>query len=215
MGVITISREFGSGGRELGKRVADELGYAYYDREIVEEIAKKSELDANYVAYALEGGMFRNFPVHFGRTFSYSPTLMADETKLLAEQNKLLKELAAKGNCVIVGRAADVILRYYTPFNIFVYADMKSKVNRCKAKGEEHEHLKDSELIRKIKRIDADRKRYHGLISDIPWGDKRGYHLCINTSDRDIKNLVPLVTAYYKQWKEETEAKKTEDLKLK
>ena len=208
MSVITISREFGSGGRELGKRLADELGYTYYDREIVEEIAKKSELDENYVAYALDGGMFRNFPLHFGRTFSYSPTLMADETKLLAEQNKLLKELAAKGNCVIVGRAADVILRYYKPFNIFVYADMKSKVERCKIKGGEHEHLKEGELKRKIKKIDADRKRYHGLISDIPWGDKRGYHLCINTSDRDIKNIVPLVAAYYKQWKQELDEKK-------
>lgn len=203
MSVITVSREFGSGGRELGKRLADELGYAYYDREIVEEIAKKSELDEHYVEYALDGGMFRNFPVHFGRTFSYSPTLMANETKLLAEQNKLLKELAEKGNCVIVGRAADVILRDFNPFNLFVYADMESKVKRCRLKGYEHEHFTDKEMIRKIKRIDADRKRYHGVISDIPWGDRHGYHLCINTSGRDVKALVPFVVDYYKLWREE------------
>ena len=203
MGIITIGREFGSGGRELGHRLAEELGYEYYDREIVDEIAKKSELDENYVAYALEGGMFRNFPIHFGRTFSYSPTLMANETKLLSEQNKLLKELASKGNCVIVGRAADIILRDFKPFNIFVYADMESKVKRCREKGGEHDHLTDKEMIRKIKKIDSDRKRYHGLISEIPWGDKRGYHLCVNTSGRQIKTLVPLVTAYYKLWKEE------------
>ena len=207
MSVITISREFGSGGRELGKRLADELGYDYYDREIVDEIAKKSELDENYVAYALDGGMFRNFPVHFGRTFSYSPTLMANETKLLAEQNKLLKELASKGNCIIVGRAADVILRDFKPFNLFIYSDMPSKLQRCKEKGYEHEDLTDKEIIRKIKRIDADRKRYHGVISDIPWGDKRGYHLCVNTSGREVKSLVPLVAAYYRLWKEEQEQK--------
>ena len=203
MGIITIGREFGSGGRELGHRLAEELGYEYYDKEIVDVIAKKSELDENYVAYALDGGMFRNFPIHFGRTFSYSPTLMANETKLISEQNKLLKELAAKGNCVIVGRAADVILRDYNPFRIFVYADMQSKVERCKEIGGEHEHLSDKEIMRKIKRIDAGRKKYHSLISEIPWGDKRGYHLCVNTTGREIQSLVPLVTAYYNLWKNE------------
>lgn len=205
MGIITISREFGSGGRELGKRLADELGYAYYDREIVEEIAKNSELDENYVAYALDGGMFRNFPMHFGRTFSYSPTLMANETKLMADQNKLIRELGAKGNCVIIGRAADIILRESNPFKLFVYADMPSKVERCFEKGGEDEHLTRKELMRKIKRIDADRKRYHGLLSEIPWGDKRGYHLCVNTSGREISAIVPLVAAYYRLWREEQE----------
>ena len=203
MGIITIGREFGSGGRELGKRLAEELGYAYYDKEIVAEIAKKSELDENYVEYALDGGMFRNFPIHFGRTFSYSPTLMANETKLISDQNKLMREIADKGDCVIIGRAADVILRDYNAFNLFVYADMDSKVARCKQKGGEHENLTDRELVRKIKKIDADRKRYHGLISEIPWGDKRGYHLCVNTSGREIKTIVPLVAAYYKLWREE------------
>ena len=147
--------------------------------------------------------MFRNFPLHFGRTFSYSPTLMASETKLLAEQNKLLRELAEVGNCVIIGRASEVILRDYNPFKLFVYADMQSKVERCREKGGEHEHLTDKEMIRKIKRIDADRKKYHGLISDIEWGDKRGYHLCVNTSGREIKTIVPLVAAYYRLWREE------------
>ncbi len=200
MGIITISREFGSGGRELGKRLADELGYAYYDKEIVTAIAEKHELDEKYVSYALEGGTFRNFPVHFGRTFSYSPTLMANETKLLAEQNRLIKELATEGNCVIVGRAADVILREHRPFNLFVYADMPSKVRRCQEREESEEQLSAKEMERKIKKIDADRKKYHGIISDVAWGDKRGYHLCINTTDREIKNLVPIVAEYIRVW---------------
>ena len=205
MGIITIGREFGSGGRELGKRLAEELGYAYYDKEIVAEIAKKSELDEHYVEYALDGGMFRNFPIHFGRTFSYSPTLMANESKLLADQNKLIRELAAKGDCVIIGRAADVILRDFNTFKLFVYADMDSKVKRCREKGGEGENLTDRELVRRIKKIDADRKRYHGLISELQWGDKRGYHLCVNTSGREISAIVPLVAAYYRLWREEQE----------
>lgn len=203
MGIITIGREFGSGGRELGKHLADELGYAYYDKEIVAEIAKNSELDENYVEYALDGGMFRNFPIHFGRTFSYSPTLMANETKLISDQNKFLRELAAKGDCVIIGRAADIILREFNAFNIFVYADMPSKLARCKEMGGEHEHLSDRALVKKIKKIDANRKKYHGMISEIPWGDKQGYHLCVNTSGREIKTIAPIVAAYYRLWREE------------
>ena len=203
MGIITISREFGSGGRELGKRLADELGYAYYDKEIVTAIAEKHQLDEHYVTYALEGGTFRNFPVHFGRTFSYSPTLMANETHLFAEQNKLLREFAAKGNCVVVGRAADVILREYKPFNLFVYADMPSRIKRCQERAQEDEQFSAREMEKRIKKIDTDRKRYHGLISEIPWGDKRGYHLCVNTTDREIKALVPSVAQYIKLWFEE------------
>lgn len=203
MGIITISREFGSGGREIGKRLADELGYAYYDKEIVTAIAEKHELDANYVAYALEGSMFRNYPIHFGRTFSYTPTLISNDTKLFVEQNKLLRELAAAGNCVIVGRAADVILKEYSPFNLFVYADMSSKVRRCQERAQEDESVSAKEMERKIKRIDADRRRYHGMISDIPWGDKKGYHLCVNTTDREIKALIPHLASYIRHWFEE------------
>ena len=203
MGIITISREFGSGGREIGKRLADEMGYAYYDKEIVTAIAEKHELDEHYVAYALEGSMFRNYPVHFGRTFSYTPTLVSNDTKLFVEQNKLLRELAAKGNCVIVGRAADVILREYSPFNLFIYADMPSKIRRCQERANPEEHFSAKGMEKQIKRIDADRRRYHGMISDIPWGDRRGYHLCVNTTDRQIKALVPQLASYIRLWFEE------------
>lgn len=207
MGIVTISREFGSGGRELGKRLADELGYAYYDREIVTAIAEKHSLNEKYVSHTLDGGMSWNVPVHFGRTFSYSPTLMANETKLFAEQNRLLKEIAAQGNCVIVGRAADVILREFHPFNLFVYADMPAKVRRCQERAAEDEHMTAKQMEKKIKRIDADRKRYHGMISDVTWGDKRGYHLCVNTTNRDIKTLVPLLGQYIRLWLEEHSSK--------
>lgn len=205
MGIITISREFGSGGRELGKRLADEMGYAYYDREIVTAIAEKNKLDEHYVEYALEGGALRNIPVHFGRTFSYSPTFMASETQLFSEQNQLIRELASKGNCVIVGRAADVILREYHPFNLFVYADMPSKIQRCQTRAEAGENLNERDMERKIKKIDADRRRYHGIISDVAWGDKQGYHLCINTTGQQIKLLIPTVAQYIRLWFREKE----------
>lgn len=122
MSIITVSREFGSGGREVGKRLADALGYAYYDREIVSAIAQKTSMDEGYVASALEGGMFRSVPIHFGRTFSCAPALMSNTAQLYVEQHKIIRELAQKGSCIIVGRAADAILAEYEPFNLFVYA---------------------------------------------------------------------------------------------
>ena len=202
MSIITVSREFGSGGREVGKRLADELGYAYYDREIVTAIAQKTQLDEGYVASALDGGMFRGIPVHFGRTFSYSGTLMANTTKLFVEQHKIIRELAERGNCVIVGRAANAILEEYHPFNLFVYADMDAKVKRCMDRAPEGEQLSEREMIRHIKKVDADRAKYYEMFSDIRWGAKEGYHLCVNTTGANIKTLVPMIAQYAKNWME-------------
>ena len=196
MSIITISREFGSGGREVGKRLADAFGYAYYDREIVSAIAQKHQMDEGYVAQALECGMLRSLPVHFGRTFSYTSMIMPNTTNLFVEQNKIIKEVAAKGNCVIVGRAASTILQDYDPFRLFVYADMNSKLRRCQQRMPQGETITEREMERKIKRIDGERARYYELFSDLSWGDKAGYDLCVNTTGSSIKALVPAIAEY-------------------
>ena len=200
MSIITISREFGSGGREVGKRLADAMGYAYYDREIVTAIAQKTQMDEGYVASALEGGLFRGMPIHFGRTFSYSTTLMTNTANLFVEQHKIIRELAAKGNCIIVGRAADAILEEYHPFNLFVYAELEAKVRRCQQRAPEGEKLTERELIRRIKKIDTERARYHEMFSDTRWGRKESYHLCVNTTGVEIKSLVPVIAQYARCW---------------
>ncbi len=198
MSIITVSREFGSGGREVGKRLADILGYSYYDREIVSEIAKKTKLDENYVAHSLEKGNLGHLPINFGRTFSYPSVIMTDAVNLFSEQHKIIKELAQKGNCVIVGRAADVILKNYNPIKLFVYADKKSKLARCRERGASNENISDKALEKEIKKIDEQRAKYHELFSDIDWGKKEGYHLCVNTTDRDIKELAISLAEYVK-----------------
>ena len=202
MSIITISREFGSGGREVGKRLADALGFAYYDREIVSAIARKTSMDEGYVASILEGGLFRSVPVHFGRTFSYSPALMSSTAGLYVEQHKILRELAEKGDCVIVGRAADAILKEYAPFNLFVYADMAAKVARCRERAGQEEQLTERELIRQIKKVDTERAKYYELFSDTRWGQKEGYHLCVNTTGREIKSMIPALAGYVRAWME-------------
>ena len=198
MRIITVSREFGSGGREVGKRLADELGFAYYDREIVTEIAKKNELDEAYVEKTLSSGLFRNIPVHFGRTFSYTPSMISNSVNLFVEQHKIIKELAKKGDCIIVGRAADVILKEYSPFNLFVYSDMTSKIKRCRERALEGESITARDMEKKIRKIDSERAKYYEFFSNTAWGDKAGYNLCVNTTGIEIKRMVPVIAEYAK-----------------
>lgn len=199
--IITISREFGSGGRELGKRLADELGFEYYDREILEQVAKESQLDESYIENVLDGAFSLSVPVTFGRTFLYTDALQQNVTKLLVAEEKIIKALAEKGtDMVIVGRSADVILSKYKPLNIFVYADAESKIARCRWRAPKNEGLSDKELARKIKQVDSGRARQRRLITDKEWGKKINYHLCINTTDVVIKTLVPSLAGYVRAY---------------
>ncbi len=192
MRIITISREFGSGGRELGKRLADALGFAYYDREIVSSIAEKCNLDEGYVENVLRKGLTINVPVTFGHTFYfYSDPTSENELKVLNMQQQIIKELALRGDCVMVGRSSGIILEKYNPLRLFVYADMEWKVKRCRERASAEEHLTDRELEKKIRQIDAGRARHQKLLTDRKWGAPEGYDLCINTTNLEIKKIIP------------------------
>ncbi len=151
MNILTISREFGSGGREVGKRLADVLGYAYYDREIEIRIAERMDMDVGYVAHAMDRGLLMNIPLHFGRTLA-DPYGMKPQVDILVEKQKILKGIVSVSNCIIVGRAADVILAEYRPFMIFVYADMEHKIKRCQQYAEMDENLSPREMEKAIKK---------------------------------------------------------------
>lgn len=196
--IITINREFGSGGREIGKRLADELKMAYYDTEIISLIAKKTGMSEEYLNNISEKGVY---PVafQFAKSFSVYSGMQKEQTEILVAQQKVLKEIAEKGNCIIVGRGADSILKEYNPMNIFVYADMKSKIERCKIKRQD-EKLSDKEIEHKILQVEKSRRNYNNLISNIEWGEKRNYHLCINTSGIDVKTIISPLAEYINTW---------------
>ncbi len=189
--IITISRQFGSGGREVGKRLADALGLEYYDKQLVTEIAKSTELNENYVSEVLKNGGYRNYVFSFGRSIPLIATTPNTITDILVAQQKIIKVIGEKGDCVIVGRSADAILSSLSPVRIFVYADEKSRIKRCRERAPEDEHLTDKQLMRKMKEIDKGRRKLHELFSNYPWGDKDGYDLMLNTSDTDIKSIIP------------------------
>jgi len=198
--IITISREFGSGGRELGKRIADILGYSYYDREIITAIAEKHDYDENYVESMLESKFPFTMPITYGRTFSYTDATGQQAIQLMSTQYKLLREFASKGNCVIVGRCADVLLNNEQLLNIFVYADKESKIKRCKERAKPGEVLTDKEIEKKMKEIDKGRADLRKMLADTAWGDKAGYHLMINTSGKEIKSLIPGLAEYVRAY---------------
>ena len=198
MNIITISREFGSGGRELGKRMADELGWDYYDREIIETVAKEQGMDADYVQAVLERHEWWTVPISFHQSFTVSNV---PNTELLVKEKEVIERIGASGrDCVIVGRNADYFLRDYDPFRIFVCAEQASKLRRCRERSSDPESLSDKEILRQIKRIDHNRSAVREMMAGDRWGCRSCYHLILNTTDWEIKMLAPAVAAFSRQF---------------
>ena len=119
MRIITISREFGSGGREMGRHLAKALDYDYYDREIITALSNETSLNEEFIEKTLDTGIFPTFTLTFGKTFTTMGNTTVKgigATKLLVRETQIIKEIAKKNrNCVIVGRNADILLKKYVP----------------------------------------------------------------------------------------------------
>ena len=197
--IITIGREFGSGGRELGRRLAEELGYDYYDREILEEISRRTDLSVEYVHQILENQPHSLLPITIGRSFTYVDHHTLHQLQsVYSEQTKVIREMADKSNCVIVGRCASYILRDHNPFRIFVHADIDSRVKRCMEHMEDGEKFTERQMKRHIRQVDKGRAKYFRFYTDRKWGYRSNYDLCINTTDVVIKDIVPVIAKLFK-----------------
>lgn len=196
--IVTINREFGSGGRELGKRLSDALSIPCYDDEIIEMITKEHGLDGGYVARLSESSIRAAYPLTIGRRFSMPYAVIEQSIKVAVAERKIIEDLAQQGDCVIIGRCADVILAEHNPINIFVYADETSKLKRCQERAKPGEYLTEQEMKRRIYQIDRSRAKQYETFSHFRWGAKEAYHLCVNTSGREIKTLIPAISEYVK-----------------
>lgn len=195
--IITVGRNFGSGGREVGRRLAERLGIAYYDHEIVTEMAKRTNLTEEYIKQVEESRKAPLLPITIGMTFSPQFYPMMDQSlQVFTEQSKIIKEMAEKSDCVIVGRCADYLLRDMNPFRLFIYADMEHRIKRCRERGDASEDLSDRALRSKIHAVDRDRARYYELYTNQTWGDRENYDMCINTGGMDIKKLTAALAMF-------------------
>ena len=189
--IITIGRQFGSGGRELGRRLADELAVAYYDREILLEVEKKTDYSLNYIENVSEDRPIILPPINYGNSFMiYRDVNFEQSNEVHAAQDKILKKAAAKSSCVIIGRGADYVLRDFHPFRIFVYADMEARLKRCRERQKEDEaKMSDRQFIRFIRSVDKKRRQFYDFYTGVEWGEKENYDLMINTSHVDLKQV--------------------------
>ena len=201
MRIITISREFGSGGRELGKRLAGLLGIDYYDREIITAIARQNGLDEGYVEMALEKRDWQAMPLTFGRSFAGINGMQQIQTNLLVAQKHVIEEIANIGkDCVIVGRNADVLLADKNPFRIFVCAGMDAKIRRCMERAPKGENISRKGAEQNIRRIDKARARTREILGGGKWGEANAYHLTVNTEGWDMRELASAVEGFILRW---------------
>lgn len=197
--IITVGREFGSGGRELGRRLSEKLGFAYYDQEIISEISKRTALSEEYVRQITENRPVGSFPIHIGMSFYPADNPVFNQSiSVYAEQHKLLQELSEKSDCIIVGRCADYILKDNDPLRIFVYADTDSKIKRCIEREPDNEKLSEQEIKRRMASIDKKRAKYYEFFSHNKWGSRENYDLMVNTSGKDIKVVTEALLSYIK-----------------
>jgi len=193
--IITIGREFGSGGRELGHKLAQELKIAYYDKQILAEIVEMTEFSKEYVQEVVENRLTYMLPPAFSTGMSLGNEYQIMQMqKIIKAQTEVIKEMAAKSSCVIVGRCADYILRDTEGIDlvrIFVYADMESRIRRCMERAPQGENYTEKELEKHIRRVDKNRANYYSDFTLQKWGDKANYDMCINTTNMRIDDIVP------------------------
>ena len=204
--IITVARQYGSGGREIGEKIASELGIPLYDKELITDAASKGSLDteivknidesaANSLLYTLAmGSNVLGSAVQFG----YKMPL---NDKLFILQSDAIKEYAKSGSCVIIGRCADYVLRNEkNVFRLFVYGDLDHRRARIL---ERHPEVKPSQAVDVINKTDKRRASYYNFYTGNSWGKFDNYDMLINSSTLGIDGSVQLVCASVRKLIEE------------
>ncbi|MGI8257141.1 AAA family ATPase [Blautia difficilis] len=175
--IITISREFGSGGRFIGEEVAKKLGIAYYDKNIISQIAEKSGLSPEYIQENAELSPKKGL---FAYAFSGRDiTGKSVEDMVYEVQRNIILELAEKEPCVIIGRNADYILKDRDDvLNVFIHGDMPEKIKRITGLH----NVEEKEAVKMMADTDKRRRTNYNFYTDQNWGKASNYTLCLNSS---------------------------------
>lgn len=195
--IITISREFGSGGRTIGKEVAQKLGYSYYDKELVRQVAVETGFDEKYIEQAGEYAPSKNW-LSFGFAARGSQGAMEGMSAndfLWAIQCRVIRSLAEKEPCVIVGRCADYILKDRKDcLHAFIHADMDFRANRIVRLYGESENSPE----KRLKDKDTKRRINYKHFTHREWGMSQNYHVTLNSGVVGIERCVDILEALYR-----------------
>lgn len=188
--IITISREFGSGGRTIGKMAADMLGIPCYDQELIDKIAEETGMLKSFVEANVEDVQGGWLSMVAGRDF-YGHSLQDD---LHAAQTKVIRELADKESCIIIGRCADSILEDYSDLlKVFIHASLEKRAERIV-----HQYGERAEdPIQRLKEKDKKRKAYYQLYSDRKWGAMENYHVALDSGELGLEKCARIIVGLY------------------
>ena len=191
--ILTISREFGSGGHSIGQLVAQKLGYHFYDRELVEKVSAASGFSPDFIEESGEYASARNSLLFSLATAGqYESGGMSMHDKLYLIQTKVIEEIAAEGNCVLVGRCADYILRDYKDcLHVFIYADMEHRAKRIVERYGET----DKSPKKRLEDKDQKRKVYYKNYTGRNWGEPHNYNLCLDSGALGLEACADLIVA--------------------
>lgn len=178
--IITISREYGSGGRYVGKLLAEDLGIIFYDKNIISLAAKESGLSEEYINnidQKKKNGTYQN----------------NNDDRLFITESKVINKIANNNSCIIVGRCADYILRNNkNVISIFLYSDNNSKV----ARAVKYYGLSKDKALKEITKINKARAKHYKFYTNRDWLDFNNYDLCLNVDQLGIENTVKLIKEY-------------------
>ena len=195
--IITIGREYGSGGRQIGQALAGRLGISFYDKELITLAAKKSGLSDEFIEHneqRVKGGLMHSFATSsaYHNGFFSGQYLPLSES-IVISQAQVIRDIAEKESAVIVGRCADYILAgRENTINIFIHAPMEARVKRIMALY----HLDEAAAIKAITTSDKERGNHYFRYTDMKWGKAQNYDICVNSAllgvDRTVEMLADL-----------------------
>lgn len=190
--IIAISRQFGSGGRTIGKLLSEQLDIPLYDREIISHVAKESGFAESYIEEKGEYGSSDKASGMFINRSCY--TSASNEDTIWNFQTKFITEHAEKEPCIIIGRCADYILRDRPDvLRVFIHADMEERIKRItevyKITGDDPEKL--------LQQKDKRRAAYYQFYTDIKWGDTKNFHITLDSSAFGIEKCVEILKTLY------------------
>ncbi len=192
--VITISREFGSGGHVIAKKAAEKLGIKYVDDDIIVRIAEETGFSEEFIGSHSEHAPGKSL-------FSYAligrdSTGMSIQDRIMGLQTRIIQDIAEKDDCVIIGRCADFILRDSpSALHVFIYGNEKEKIERIK----ERDKKTDTEAVKLMKEMDKKRSVNYNYCTDRMWGDRKNYTLSLNSSILGYDKCVDIIARLYSE----------------